>query len=298
MKILITGIAGFIGSNLAERLVKDGHEVLGYDNFLSGLPDNVKNLNIEMVEKIDDLKVDKIFHLGMPSSSPMYREDRFKIIEAVEITLKVLELAKKLNVHIVYATTSSIYNGNEPPYKEDMKVHITDFYTEARYFIERLFDLYDKFYGITSVGLRFFSVYGPNDQGKGKYANTVTQFALDMINGKEPVLYGDGSQERDFIHVEDVVEALIKASEHKKTDIFNTGTGKAYSFNDLIGAINKALGTEIKPKYIENPFKAYLSCTLADTTKAENVLGFKSKYEFEEGIKKQVEYLKKINNEV
>jgi len=296
MKILVTGAAGFIGSNLVERLVKEGHQVFGYDNFMTGNIKNIENLEITMVNDINDLKVDKIFHLGMPSSSPMYRADRYKIMDAIEVTLKVLELAKKYGIHVVYASTSSIYKGNKPPYKEDMKIFVTDFYTEVRYFIERLFELYSTFYGLTSVGLRFFSVYGKHDEKKGKYANTVTQFAIDILNNKNPVVYGDGTQSRDFVFVDDVVEALLKASEYKKTDIFNVGTGKAHTFNEVIDLINKTLKTDVKPKYVENPLKSYLDCTLADTSKAENLLGFKAKWTFEDGIKKHIQYLKNIIN--
>jgi len=294
MKMLVTGAAGFIGSNLVERLIESGNEVFGFDNFMTGLPQNTENLKIKMVADISDLKVDRIFHLGMPSSSPIYRADRSKVLDAVNVTLNVLELAKKYNIHVVFASTSSIYKGNKPPYKENMKIYVTDFYTEVRYFIERLFELYNKFYGVTSVGLRFFSVYGKNDEGKKQYANTVTQFALEMIKGNRPVIYGDGSQTRDFVHVDDVVSALIKASEYKGTDIFNVGTGVEKSFNDLIAAINKALGSNIHPEYVKNPLENYLDRTLADTKKAEKVLGFKTSIPFEEGIAKQVRYLRGI----
>jgi UDP-glucose 4-epimerase len=294
MKMLVTGAAGFIGSNLAEKLIENGHEVFGFDNFMTGLPQNIENLKIKMVADISDLKVDRIFHLGIPSSSPMYRAERSKILDAIDVTLNVLELAKKYNTHVVFASTSSIYKGNKAPYKENMKVYVTDFYTEVRYFIERLFELYNKFYGVTSVGLRFFSVYGKNDEGKKQYANIVSQFALEMIKGNRPVVYGDGSQTRDFVHVNDVVSALIRASEYNGTDIFNVGTGIEKSFNDLIVAVNKTLGSNINPEYMKNPLESYLDRTLADTKKTEKILGFKAGVPFEEGIAKHVAYLQEL----
>lgn len=299
MKILITGVAGFIGSNIAKRLCEE-QDLIGFDDLSYGSMDNLKDVDIDMVDSIKELQdrgedIDVIFHLGMPSSTPIYRNDRYQVLKAIKTTLDVLEIAKHLNDHgkkckVVYASSSSLYNGNEPPFKEDMKIFVTAFYTEARLHIERLAQLYSDFYGITTVGLRLFSVYGPNERRKGKFANLVTQFIDWMYKGESPVIYGDGEQTRDFCYVKDVVDAFIQASKYKKTDIFNIGTGNCYNLNELVDLLNKILDKDIKPIYIENPLKNYVNVTLADTTKAENVLGFKAKFSLEDGIK---DYLSK-----
>lgn len=283
MDILITGCAGFIGSNLA-RALQNGNRLFGYDNFSTGRKENLKGVKIQLVKDISKLKPKIIFHLGMPSSSPIYRQDRYKIIDGIKVSIDVFELAKNAGAKVVYASSSSLYNGNAPPYREDMPIKITDFYTETRYFIERIAQLYSQFYGITTIGLRLFSVYGPNDAGKGKYANIITQFALAMAAGKRPVIYGDGRQTRDFIHVDDVVTAFLLAAKYNKTDIFNVGTGEEHSFNDVVAMINKFLKKNIKPQYRTNPIKNYVDRTWADTSKSEKLLGFKARYSFETGI--------------
>lgn len=169
-----------------------------------------------------------------------------------------------------------------------MPIPVTDFYTEARYFVERLAKLYSEFYGVTAVGIRFFSVYGPEERRKGTYANVVTQF-MDLIKaGKSPEIYGDGKQTRDFVYIDDVLDALLLASKYKKTDIFNVGTGVEHSFNDVMNILNKQLGTNVQAAYKTNPLKNYVGTTLADTTKAQQVLGFKAKHSLEEGIKRHI----------
>ena len=133
-------------------------------------------------------------------------------------------------------------------------------------------ELYYQLYGIDYAGLRFFSVYGPHEEAKGPYANMITQFLWGMKAREQPVLFGDGTQTRDFTYVKDIVAALLLASE-KGTGIFNAGTGKAFSFNYLVGLINSCLGTDLRPIYRENPIKNYVMHTLADTDKMQS-LGF------------------------
>ncbi|MCW4021445.1 MAG: NAD-dependent epimerase/dehydratase family protein, partial [Candidatus Bathyarchaeota archaeon] len=231
-------------------------------------------------------RFDAVFHLGIPSSSPMYKQNPKLVGEAINDMIEILEYAKETDCKVVYASSSSIYNGNEPPYSEDMPTYVTDYYTECRYAIERLAKLYNTLHGVKSVGMRFFSVYGPKEKYKGRYANIVSQFLWIMAKNEKPVIFGNGSQTRDFIHVSDVVEALILAMEKDfECEIFNVGTGIAHSFNDVVDLLNKALGKNVKPIYEPNPIKNYVQYTLADTSKAESVLGFKAKILLEAGIK-------------
>jgi UDP-glucose 4-epimerase len=150
--------------------------------------------------------------------------------------------------------------------------------------MERMAELYKRLFDVSSSGMRFFSVYGPKETAKKQYANMVTQFLWEMREGKTPLIYGDGSQTRDFTYVKDVTRALQRAMKSDYHGILNVGTGKAYSFNDVIAILNKKLGLSVKPQYKENPIKNYVMYTLADTSKAEKEIGFEAKYNLEEGL--------------
>jgi UDP-glucose 4-epimerase len=291
LNVLVTGGCGFIGSSLVERLAKEEHRVTVFDNLHTGSLSNISGLDVkffaEPYSKIGSLaaEVDAIFHLGIPSSSPMYKKNPKLVGDAINDTIDILELAKVKKCKIVYASSSSIYNGNVPPYREDMPIIVTDYYTECRYAIERLFKLYSVLHGVKSVGLRFFSVYGPKEKYKGQYANMVSQFLWTLKRDERPIIYGDGSQTRDFIHVSDIVEALTLAMKNEfECEIFNVGTGKSHSFREVIKILNKKLGKNLDPICKQNPIKNYVQYTLADMTKTEKELGFRAKISLEEGI--------------
>jgi UDP-glucose 4-epimerase len=293
MKVLVTGALGFIGSNIVERLVKDGHTVTALDCMHTGSEDNVASVKgkIKIVKahsgelaKIGE-KFDVIIHEGTYSSSPMYKNDPHLVAKALDDWISILEYAKQNNTRIVWAATSSVYSGQSPPHKEGMDVKVTDFYTEARYEMERLAELYNRLFGVQSVGLRYFSVYGPHERSKGQYANLISQFLWDMQKGAQPVVYGDGSQTRDFTYVDDVVEAnMLAMKSHIKFGIYNVGTGSSITINDMIAMLARKLGKDMKPKYVENKIKNYVQDTLADTNKAEKELGFRAKVSLDQGI--------------
>ncbi len=299
MKYLIIGGAGFIGSNLTERLTAEGHKITVLDNLSTGSLDNlfaVKNeikfikapaMNVLDVQGLNDL--DGILHLGIPSTTVLYRDNHLLVGEAINEFIKVLELAKRENCRLIYASSSSVYNGNKPPFKEDMPVPVKDFYAEARYLMERLANLYYDFYKTQSIGLRFFSVYGPHEEAKKGFANLASQFLWEMKERKQPLLFGDGEQTRDFTYVDDIVEGFILSlNSNIEYDIFNLGKGECYSLNELVSILNEILGTDIKPIYVKNSLKNYVYETLADTRKARQELGFEAKISLEEGIKKLI----------
>ncbi len=300
MEILVTGGAGFIGSNLAVALIKEGHNVTVLDNFHSGSEDNLKGLQIRLVKgtpseikKLDIGKPQVIFHEGIYSSTPMYKKNPRLVASVLDDFICLLEFAKENNSKIVFAATSSLYNGIKPPHREDVIPGVTDFYTEARIAMERMAELYNKLYGVRVIGLRYFSVYGPHEEAKGTYANLISQFLWAILKGENPVIYGDGTQTRDFTYIDDVVRANLLAMDSKTSfGIYNVGTGKNYTLNRMVEILNQKLGTSIKPAYVENKMQNYVQETLADTSKAEKELGFKSQISLEVGIERLIAYTK------
>ena len=296
--IIVTGGAGFIGSNLVEALSKDNH-VIVVDNLHTGSRENISGPEKsgtrfirQDVRKIGDIK-DKIaciYHLGFYSASPMYRENPHLVSEVIDGMISVLELARKNDCPVVFSSTSSIYNGIKPPHREDVIPGVTDYYTEGRIESERISELYHNLYGLNVSAMRFFSVYGFHEDSKHGYANLATQFMKAMIKKERPVIYGDGTQRRDFVFVTDVVDALIKASKSKGFEVFNVGSGVNYSLNDLVKKLNVLLNTSISAEYIEMPVKNYVMETLADTTKAQKKLGFKAKIDLDSGLRTLANY--------
>ncbi|MFN3909911.1 MAG: NAD-dependent epimerase/dehydratase family protein [Candidatus Anstonellaceae archaeon] len=304
MTFLITGGAGFIGSNLAGELFNLNKDLIIVDNFHTGSKENIKDLEEKKVKvfkknsgQIEELKIkdiQAIFHNGIYSSSPMYKENPRLVSKALDEFIAILEYCRKKDVKLIFASTSSLYNGVEPPHKEDAILKPTDFYSEVRIAMERIARLYSDIYGLNVIALRYFSVYGPKEKSKGKYANLVSQFLWAMLENKQPLIYGDGKQTRDFVYVDDIIKANVCALNSKiKFGIYNVGTGRAYSLNQLVEILNKKLNKNIKPIYLENKIKNYVQHTLADITKAKNELGFEASISLEEGIGKLINFYKK-----
>ncbi len=222
-RYVVTGGAGFIGSHITQRLLGLGHQAIVVDNFHTGKMENLSfakgNPDFEFIEAgceklpVIEGKVDGVYHFGIYSSTPMYRENPALIGAACSGFVNVLELAKKHGCKVVQASTSSLYNGQDPPHREGMEILPLDFYTEARLFAERIASVYASQYGVKSASLRLFSVYGPREEAKGRYANLVSQFIWSMSKGEQPLVFGDGSQRRDFTYVSDVLDACLLAME-------------------------------------------------------------------------------------
>jgi UDP-glucose 4-epimerase len=301
MKALVTGGAGFIGSNLANLLVDRDYDVVVLDDLSLGIPENL-NQGVELVHSTvtDGETVDKVvegcnvvFHLAAKSSVTMIDDDPV-FAEDVNVGgyLRVLQASRKFGVErVVYSSTSSMYSAIEPPHREDAVIYPRTLYEQNFLAREHIGSIYTNVYDLECVGMRFFSVYGPNEWHKEKYANLVSQFIWLMMDGERPVIYGDGSQTRDFTHVLDICEALILASKVEGVggDVFNACTGKCIDLNRLVGIINSTLGTDLEPEYVVNPLRMYVARTLGDPTKAREKLGFEAKITIEEGVASLVE---------
>ncbi|QLG62343.1 NAD-dependent epimerase/dehydratase family protein [Halorarum salinum] len=293
-RVLVTGGAGFIGSNLANRLA-ERNEVVALDDLYLGTPDNLGD-DVEFVEGSvldDDLPadVDAVFHLAAMSSRNMHEEDPARGARVnVEGFVNTVEQAQRAGCDlVVYASTSSIYGSRTEPSPEDMEVEARTGYEASKLAREHYGDYYRNHHGMDVAGLRFFSVYqgfGGAEEHKGEYANTVAQFADLIANGEAPELFGDGSQTRDFTHVDDVVRGIEAVADHRLNGIYNLGTGESYSFNEMVAMINDALGTDIEPEYVETPFDDYVHDTKADVSKVHRATGWEPEIGFEEGVRR------------
>lgn len=304
-KELITGGFGFIGTNLVRRLVADGKNVVAVDNLFLGREENLQGVKCEKIvcdicdfEKLKNIveehDIKKIYHLAGFSSAPMFKDHSERIISNLTGFKNILELAATHKINVVYASTSSLYARCQKPYKEDMKIVPGTPYELSKYLMELTAQMYFQYFGVSAKGARFFSVYGPYESHKKTFANNATQFLWDLQAGRSPVLYGDGTQTRDFTYVGDVVEALIKLMEKgKDAEIYNVGCGVEYSFNQLVAILNKKLGTSIKPEYVKNPLKNYVQSTLSDISKIKREIGWAPKVPFEKGLEKCIEFYSK-----
>jgi UDP-glucose 4-epimerase len=188
---------------------------------------------------------------------------------------------------VVYASTSSIYGSQTEPCPEDMPVHAATGYEASKLAREQYGEYYSDFHEMSMAGMRFFSVYqgyGGAEEHKGEFANLIAQFADELASGEPPLIYGDGTQTRDFTHVDDVVRGLELAADHEVDGIYNLGTGESYSLNELVEELNDRLGTDIRPEYTENPMKNYVHHTMADPSKMKAATGWEPRIDFDEGL--------------
>ncbi|MFC6865410.1 NAD-dependent epimerase/dehydratase family protein [Halomicroarcula sp. GCM10025817] len=298
-RVLVTGGGGFIGSNLANALAED-NEVVALDDGYLGTPANLDE-DVEYVEGSvvdDDLPtdVDVVFHLAALSSYAMHEDDPTRGARVnVEGFVNTVEQSRDDGCEtVVYASTSSIYGSRTEPSPESMDVTVNTGYEASKMARETYAEYFQNHYDLSLAGMRFFSVYqgyGGAEEHKGEYANVIAQFADDIANGESPVLYGDGTQTRDFTHVDDIVRGLVQAAEHELDGIYNLGTGEAYDFLTVVEMINDELGTDVGPEFVENPIPddVYVHDTCADASKMREATGWEPQISFEEGIERVCE---------
>lgn len=297
-KILVTGGAGFIGSNFANAMFEKGEEVVVLDNLFLGREDNlvegVKFVRGDVRKKEDLMRAgddfDYVVHLAASSSAPMFADDLYGACENnICGHIRVIEFAKEVGVKkVLFASTSSIYGNNPTPLKEDQEVVPPNYYAVTKFSQEQISRIFSQVDGLEILGFRFMSVYGLNERHKGRFANLVSQFIWGMKKGERPVIYGDGMQERDFTNVRDVVQGIEKGMRSEKKfgfEVFNIGTEKSVNLIDLVKIINEEMGSEIEPEHIPNPVKeGYVRSQLASTEKIERELGYKAEVGLREGI--------------
>lgn len=277
-KILITGGRGFIGKKVAEELLLRGCEVTIIDKQFPDIDVKAKQNRI-IFHHVDITDFDSLFdimcghniviNLAAGSSFLMYEQRPvFETINVLHSFLNVLECARKHNVEkVVYASTSAVYEGNLLPYCESMVLHPPDQKALAKKTCEEFAMLYKERYGLISVGVRPFSVFGAGEIIKEGYANVISLFSWAMITGKTPAIWGDGTQKRDFIYVDDVAKIFAEcALTEIDVPIINAGTGVETSFNEIIDLINRELGSQLLPIYVPIGVNIYAKRLKADIT--------------------------------
>lgn len=304
MRVLVTGGAGFIGSNLARRLVADGHEVTVADTFLSAGWKNLVGVEADVLTLADRLDVETI-------REQVRRHGRFEVIfhqaaitgviaadgsasagsdvagflrNNVEQFRRLLDLAVETHARVVFASSCSVYGRNPPPMREDQPYDPLNIYAFTKVQKERLATLYAPRLAQPIVGLRYSNVYGPGEAHKGKLASMIHQLAGQMRSGKRPRIFTAGQQRRDFVYIDDVVEANLLALRVSRPLVCNVGAGRSWSFNEVVAELNRVLGTSLAPEYFDNPYGFTQDWTECDLARAREQLGFVPKFDLARGI--------------
>ena len=302
MKALVTGCAGFIGSHLAERLLKEGFEVVGIDCFTAYYSREIKERNIagalrhkgftlmeaDILEMKEFPQVDYIFHEAAQAGVRASWGKDFGIYVRSNIlaTQRLLESYKDCGLKkFIYASSSSIYGDAELPLKEEVAPKPISPYGVTKLAGENLCYLYYANYGVPVILFRYFTVYGPRQRPD----MAIHKLVAEIIDGKEVVIFGDGTQTRDFTYIDDVVEANILAARSDiKGKVFNIGGGNRISVNDLVKLLGELLDREAKVRYVEEQ-KGDVRHTWAQINQARAELGWQPRVNIAEGLRKYIE---------
>jgi len=295
VRILVTGGAGFIGSNLALRLSELGHEVVVQDDFSSATWKNLTEFKgdvltcdlhpgFDLVARQRPFEV--IFHEASITDTTVM-DQRQMMENNVEAFRKLLDQAVVWGARVVWASSCSIYGQGPVPMKESQKPDPLNVYAFSKMVMENLAGVYQGRLKHPIVGLRYSNVYGRGEGHKGKFASMIFQLAKQMRGGNRPRIFRAGQQRRDFVYIEDVVQINLKAMEAKPPlagGVFNAGFGGAFSFNQVVEELNRVLKTDLAPEYFENPYAFTQDWTETDLTESRRVLGYEPQFDLRRGI--------------
>jgi UDP-glucose 4-epimerase len=314
-KICVTGAAGFIGGHLAEELLREGHQVAGLDDFSSGKRENAELLarhpNFTLVEgSIADpdaalravAGATWVFHLAAIPSVPLSVAEPERT-NAVNVggTVNLLEIARKAAVQrVVLACSCAAYgDGPEQPKHEGLVPRPMSPYAAQKIACELYAQTYTRAYGLPCVALRYFNVYGPRQDPKSEYAAAIPRFTTRLLKGQRPIVFGDGLQTRDFVHISDVVRANLLAATSDKApgEVVNVASGVSSSLIDLIATLKQVIGPSAAGLEIEHqaPRAGDLRESSADISKARAVLGYEPRVQLKEGLAGVVEFFRGVN---
>lgn len=302
--ILITGGCGFIGSHIVDALI-DKNKVTVVDNLSTGKINNLKkpnheNLNI-IEEDIREINWDKltsnkdyVFHLAAMASVPLSVNDPIECNDInLNATVKLLKSSVENNVKkIVFSSSSAVYGQNtNMPLKETEPLMPTSPYAASKASCEVYLKSFHESYGLNYTALRYFNVFGPRQDKNSQYAAVIPNFISALLNGEQPVIYGDGKQTRDFVYVGDIVKANILACESTYNGIINVASGKKLTINELYKIISNTLGIDLKPKYLPER-QGDIKHSLADVKNMEKLNYKVYSYNFEKQLKETVNWFK------
>ena len=319
-RYLVTGGAGFIGSHLVEELLKRGHHVRVADSFITGKPENieaalngarqaVKTLAGGAPELISgDLAdqsiarqavegIDFVLHQAAIPSVPRSVKDPLTSNRAnIDATLNVLVAARDAGVkRVVYAGSSSAY-GDTPilPKHEDMVPNPLSPYALQKLVGEQYMRMFTRLYGLQTVTIRYFNVFGPRQDPSSAYSGVISRFLLALTEGEQPVIYGDGEQTRDFTYIANVVDGVLRAVDAPLAsgEVMNVATNGRISLNELLATLQKLTGNSAKARY-EQGRAGDVRDSQADITKAERILGYRPIVSLEEGLRRTLEWFQK-----
>ena len=304
-RVLVTGGAGFIGSRLVRRIETEWEnaDVTVIDDFRSGDFKNLEGFRGEIIAadlSQIDLKqflqaagFDAIFHLASITDTRVMDQQKM-CWDNIESFRRLLEFARDRQIPVTYASSAATYGIDGKVNVETDERKPANVYGFSKVQLENLAAKYLRepdLAGWKLNAVRFFNVYGPHEQHKGAMASMIYQLYLQMKAGKNPRVFKSGEQMRDFVHVDDAVECTLLAMQSAKPGVFNTGSGEARSFNDVIAGLNKALNLKLDPEYIDNPFPFFQPFTQADLTRSKTELGYEPKFNLDSGIAQYVNWL-------
>ncbi len=311
---LITGAAGFIGSNLARHLLENGHTVHGLDNFETSSQARVERLrdydNFEFFDgdlrSLEDVQTalddaTYVLHQGAVPSVPRSVENPVLSTEAnCTGTANLVQAAREGDVEkIVVASSSSVYGPTEvSPKHEDFPENPVSPYALTKYYTERLAVQASEYYDFDALALRYFNVFGPWQDPAGDYAAVIPKFIDIMLDGDRPPIYGDGSQSRDFTFIDNVIQANLKAIESDATgEVLNIGCGDSITINTLVNELNEILRTDLEPEYTD-PRPGDVPHSKADISKAQELIDYDPEINFHDGLEATVEWFKENRDEL
>ena len=303
LKVLITGVAGFIGSNLADRLIREGrYHIIGVDNLSYGvkeqIPDEVNFYQLDIRDKsIYTLfkDVDFVFHFAAKNCINDCQVDPVETSD-INITgsINVFEASRQASVKkVIYAESSALYEDSDLLPTPEWDVKPRTFYALSKLSSMHSAEAYTRFHGMVFTALRYFCVYGPRQDYRRTIPPVFSSFIIKILQGEQPTIFGNGEKCRDFIHVDDINNFHILCMEDHQTDgkVFNLGSGNNYSINEIYQAIASLLKSDRKPKYLSDiPGEAFAN--LADITEAKK-LGWSPKIGLEEGLQTSIDFIRK-----
>lgn len=308
-KVLVTGGAGFIGSNLTEALLKKGCSVRVLDDFSTGKRENLtfdkEYASLEIIEgDIRHLQtcqkavegMEYVFHQGaLPSVQRSVEDPETSHAVNAGGTLNILLAARGRGVkRVIYASSSSVY-GDTPtlPKHEEMPTNPLSPYALQKYVGEQYCRLFYQLYGLETISLRYFNIFGPKQDPNSLYSAVIPKFIDALVQDRPPIIFGDGEQSRDFTYIENVVQAnlLAMSTEHLHGEAINIACGKRISLNQLLNVLKKILGSKISPLYQE-PRMGDVRHSLADIRKGKEIINYEPKVGVEMGLKKTVEFFR------